>query len=50
MAKKKSIDRLAIDAAAAHAAGMSYGKWRLQQDRIKQRRKAEKAAQKGNEE
>lgn len=27
---KKPIDRLAVDAAAAKAAGLSYGKWRLQ--------------------
>lgn len=44
MAKKKSIDRLALDAAAAKAAGLSYGKWRRKQDAIKQRRKAERAA------
>lgn len=49
MAKKQKIDRLAIDAAAAHAAGLSYGKWRMQQDKIKQQKKAKRAAQKKSE-
>lgn len=46
MAKKNAIDRLALDAAAAHAAGLSYGKWRMLQDKIKQQKKAKRAAQK----
>ena len=32
MAKKKEMDNLAKDAAAALAAGMSYGKWKAMQD------------------
>ena len=32
MAKKKEPDKLARDAAAALAAGMSYGKWKALQD------------------
>lgn len=32
MAKKKEPDKLAQDAAAALAAGMSYGKWKAMQD------------------
>ena len=31
MAKKKEMDNLAKDAAAAKAAGMSYGKWKAMQ-------------------
>ena len=31
--KKKEMDNLAKDAAAALAAGMSYGKWKAMQDR-----------------
>ena len=49
MAKKQKIDRLAVDAAAAHAAGLSYGKWHMQQDKIKQQKKAKRAAQKKSE-
>lgn len=33
MAKRKTPDLLSQDAAAARAAGMTYGKWRLMQDR-----------------
>lgn len=33
MAKKKEMDKLAKDAAAALAAGMSYGKWKAMQDK-----------------
>ena len=32
MAKKREMDNLAKDAAAALAAGMSYGKWKAMQD------------------
>lgn len=35
MAKKKAPDKLAQDAAAALAAGMSYGKWKAMQDPVK---------------
>lgn len=35
MAKKKEMDNLAKDAAAALAAGMSYGKWKAMQDPVK---------------
>lgn len=35
MAKKKEPDKLAQDAAAALAAGMSYGKWKAMQDAVK---------------
>lgn len=35
MAKKKEMDKLAQDAAAALAAGMSYGKWKAMQDPVK---------------
>ena len=31
MSKKKEMDKLALDAAAALAAGMSYGKWKALQ-------------------
>ena len=31
--KKKEMDKLAQDAAAALAAGMSYGKWKAMQDK-----------------
>ena len=40
-AKKKEMDNLAKDAAAAKAAGMSYGQWKAMQeerDRRKERR------------
>ena len=30
--KKKELDKLAKDAAAALAAGMSYGRWKAMQD------------------
>ena len=33
--KKKEPDKLAQDAAAALAAGMSYGKWKAMQDPVK---------------
>lgn len=33
MAKKKEMDNLAKDAAAALAAGMSYGRWKAMQDK-----------------
>ena len=33
MARKKEMDNLAKDAAAALAAGMSYGKWKAMQDK-----------------
>ena len=35
MAKKKEPDKLAQDAAAALAAGMSYGKWKAMQNPVK---------------
>ena len=35
MAKKTEPDKLAQDAAAALAAGMSYGKWKAMQDPVK---------------
>lgn len=35
MAKKKEMDNLAKDAAAALAAGMSYGKWKAMQEYAK---------------
>ena len=34
MAKKKIMDKLAQDAAAALAAGMTYGKWKAMQDPV----------------
>lgn len=34
MAKKNEPDKLAQDAAAALAAGMSYGKWKASQQRV----------------
>jgi hypothetical protein len=34
MAKKKVMDKLAQDAAAALAAGMSYGKWKAMQGTV----------------
>ena len=43
---KKPIDRLALDAAAAKAAGLSYGKWRMKQDRIKREKRAARMAAK----
>lgn len=41
MAKKKEMDNLAKDAAAALAAGMSYGKWKAMQDSVKIEKKDE---------
>lgn len=41
MAKKKAMDKLAQDAAAALAAGMSYGKWKAMQDPVKIEKKEE---------
>ena len=41
---KKQIDRLALDASAAKAAGLSYGKWRMKQDRIKREKRAARRA------
>ena len=35
MAKNKEPDKLAQDAAAALAAGMSYGKWKAMQDPVR---------------
>ena len=34
MAKKKEMDKLAQDAAAAKAAGMSYGRWKAMQEPV----------------
>lgn len=39
MAKKKKIDKLAQDAAAAKASGMSYGKWKAVQEQVELRKK-----------
>jgi hypothetical protein len=41
MARKKEPDKLAQDAAAALAAGMSYGKWKAMQEPVKIEKKAE---------
>lgn len=39
MARKKKPDKLAQDAAAARAAGMSYGKWKaLQSEPVKEKK------------
>ena len=34
MAKKKKMDKLSQDAAAAKASGMSYGKWKAMQEPV----------------
>lgn len=39
MARKKKPDKLAQDAAAARAAGMSYGKWKALQSNLVERKK-----------
>ena len=41
MAKKKAMDKLAQDAAAALAAGMSYGKWKAMQTPVAIEKKEE---------
>lgn len=35
MARKKKMDKLSQEVAMAHAAGMSYGKWKAMQEPVK---------------
>lgn len=47
MARKKEMDNLAKDAAAAKAAGMSYGKWKAIHPHTKDKEKQESEALEG---